>query len=246
MNNAVPKVAVHTAVGWHTPSAVAILKGLGARKQRQASDTSKVHYLHISATSNISDRPLTAGYVESRTFSDEEDIYSSEKYRQSCEVYMKRTTDIAVVEADEALGVDTYIVMGPTLFGLGTGPFNRCTMPIVSMIEAAKQNGACPVIGDGKSVWSRVHIRDLADLYDVMLRRIAEGRDDENMPNGRKGIYFAETGEHSWLEYSQKLAKAGKELGLPGDGRGSQRGPRRESASADARHGVPGRACLCC
>jgi nucleoside-diphosphate-sugar epimerase len=150
-------------------------------------------------------------YVETRTFSDEEDIYSYEKYRESFEGHPQRATDIAVIERGEQLGVRTHVVMAPTIFGLGTGPFNRFSVQLPYMIGAALKTGGCIVAKDGKTVWSHVHVEDVADLFLTLLRGVEQGQE---MPHGRKGIYFCESGEHTHLEMSQRLAKAGKELGV--------------------------------
>lgn len=159
----------------------------------------------------MSDRPHTAHYVETRTFSNEEDIYSYEKYRESFEKYEQRTTDVAVVETGEASNVKTYIVIPATIFGRGTGPFNQYTMQLPTMIGAALNSGNCIVVGDGKTVWSHVHIQDLANLFLVILRYMSES---DRAPSGRKGIYFCESGSHTHLEFSERLAKAGGELGV--------------------------------
>ncbi|KAK6086925.1 NAD dependent epimerase dehydratase family protein [Seiridium cupressi] len=201
-------VIVHAAAGWHELSARSLIIGMGKRREKAGK---AVHYLHISGTSNVSDRPHTQGYVESRTFSDAEDIYSYEKYRQSFEVYPQRTTDITVVETGEALGVSTYIVMAPTLFGLGTGPFNRYSIPIGAMLGPTLKQGHVAVLGEGKTVWSHIHIKDVAALFMVLLKNIELEND---VPKGRKGIYFSATGEHTHLEFSERMAQACYELKL--------------------------------
>ena len=165
----------------------------------------------ISGTSNLSDRPHSANFIEAHTFSDDEDIYSYEKSREAKEVYYQRTTDIAVVETGEALGVPTYIVMAPTIFGLGTGPFNKWSVQLPAIIADALQSQHVKVIGDGQTTWAQVHIEDLTDLFILLVRRIVDG---EHLPSGRQGIYFCETGEHTHLEMAQRLADAAVQLGL--------------------------------
>ncbi|PYH32490.1 NAD-dependent epimerase/dehydratase family protein [Aspergillus neoniger CBS 115656] len=199
---------IHAGAGWHTPSAKALIREQGVRRQTTNAD---VHYIQISGTSNLSDRPHTEGHIDTHVFSDEEDIYSYEKYRESRETYFQRTTDIAVIEEGEAAGVTTYIVMAPTIFGLGSGPFNRFSMQLPTMIADALRTGSCSVVSEGDTVWNHVHIEDLAALHLVLLQHILRGIE---IPSGRKGIYFCETGEHSRLEFSEYLAKAGHKLGV--------------------------------
>lgn len=185
----------------------ALIQGLGQRKQKVQH---KVHFFGISGVTNIADRPLTRR-TEIRTLSDEEDIYSFLKERQAEEEYMPRAADIAVVESGLELGVETYIVMAPHIFGVGTGSFNRFTFPVNMMMNGAKAHGKGFVIGTGDAVWSHIHVEDLADLYLVLLKRVVDG---ETIASGKKGIYFAESGSNSQMEISQMVAKAGKDLGL--------------------------------
>ncbi|OJI86041.1 hypothetical protein ASPTUDRAFT_27139 [Aspergillus tubingensis CBS 134.48] len=203
-------VIIHAGAGWHTPSAKALITGQGTRKAR-IGQTAAPHYIQISGTSNLSDRPYTDNYTDTHLFTDIEDIYSYEKYRESRETYHQRTTDLTVCETGSALGVSTYIVMAPTIFGQGTGPFNRYSIQLPAMIADALNSGAVSVVGKGNTVWSHVHIQDLAGLFVVMLQKICTGVE---IPSGKKGIYFCETGEHSHREFSERLAVAACELGV--------------------------------
>lgn len=201
-------VIIHAGAGWHTPSAKALITGQSIRKIKT---NSPVHYIQISGTSNLSDRPSTDGYTDTHRFSDAEDIYSFEKYRESREVYHQRTTDITVVETGEAVGVTTYIIMAPTIYGQGTGPFNRYSIQLPAIIADALQSGTVSVVGKGDTIWSHVHVRDVAGLHMTLLEKICT---NVTIPSGRKGIYFCETGEHSHREFSERLARAARELGV--------------------------------
>ncbi|OGM42806.1 hypothetical protein ABOM_008985 [Aspergillus bombycis] len=201
-------IIIHAGAGWHTPSAKALITGQGTR---HAKTNRPAHYIQISGTSNLSDRPHTDGYTDTHCFSDEEDIYSYEKYRESREAYHQRTTDITVIETGEAVGVTTYIVMAPTIFGQGTGPFNRYSIQLPAMIADAVRSGAVSVVAQGNTIWSHVHVKDVAGLHVTLLYKICT---KVAIPSGRKGIYFCETGEHSHREFSVRLAKAAHELGV--------------------------------
>lgn len=101
--------------------------------------------------------------------------------------------------------------MEPTIFGQGTGPFNRYSMQLPSLIADALNSGVVSVIEQGDTVWSHVHIEDLASFFIVLLKQICTG---VTIPSGRKGIYFCETGEHTHREFSERLATAAYELGV--------------------------------
>ncbi|CAI7643757.1 unnamed protein product [Penicillium bialowiezense] len=201
-------IIIHAGAGWHTPSAKALVTGQGARR---AALNRPVHYIQISGTSNLSDRPHTNGYTDTHQFVDDEDIFSYEKYRESREAYYQRTTDITVIETGEALGVTTYVIMAPTIYGQGSGPFNRSSIQLPAMIADAIKSGIVSVVSEGKTIWNHVHVQDVASLHMTLLQHICT---DSQIPSGRKGIYFCETGEHSHREFSEMLAKAAYELGV--------------------------------
>ncbi|KAJ5732571.1 NAD dependent epimerase/dehydratase family protein [Penicillium malachiteum] len=173
-------IIIHAGAGWHTSSAKALITGQGARR---AALNRPVHYIQISGTSNLSDRPHTDGYTGTHQFNDEEDIFSYEKYRESREAYCQRMTDITVIETGEALGATTYVVMAPTIYGEGSGPFNRYSIQLPAMIAEAIKSG----------------------VHSCM---------DSQIPSGRKGIYFCETGKHSHRKLLERLVKAAYELGV--------------------------------
>lgn len=118
---------------------------------------------------------------------------------------------MVVFEEGEKAKVRTYILMSPTIYGIGTGLFNRTSIQINSLIRAAQRGGFTPVIGKGDAEWDHVHVEDLAGLYEVLLSGSLRGN---LLPSVKKGVYFNETGHHSWREVSERIAKAGKEAGF--------------------------------
>jgi hypothetical protein len=55
-------------------------------------------------------------------------MYDYLKKREGIETYAQRTTDVAVVETGKKEGVPTTIIMSPTIYGIGSGKFNRLTI----------------------------------------------------------------------------------------------------------------------
>lgn len=184
------------------------MKGLSARRAKLGSP---VHYIHVSGAGNLSDRPQTQGYIETRTLSDQESIYHYMKYRESIEKSVQRTADITVVETGQQLDVLTYIVMAPTIFGIGSGKFKRYSTQLPAMIKNMLDTSSCLVLGDGETQWGRIHIQDLSSFLMCLCRNILEGK---IIPSGEKGIYFTETGRYTHRELSQRLADAGYKMGL--------------------------------
>ncbi|KAK9233872.1 hypothetical protein V1525DRAFT_414956 [Lipomyces kononenkoae] len=201
-------VIINTALAFHTESAVAMISGLS---DRQSKTGKKTWFIHTSGTSSIADRPISKIYCESREFHDTDDIYTYELNRESYEAYKQRTTDLAVFQIGRALAVKTTIVKPPTIFGLGTGPINKLSIQIPGLIRRALQYGQAVVIGDGHGQWDHVHIEDLVRLFELVLIKVLNGGED--VPYGLKGLLFAETGRHTWLDISKAIGAAGVELG---------------------------------
>jgi len=169
-----------------------------------------------SGTSNLGDNPITKTYTESRELLDTDDIYKYEQDRQAKEPYPQRAGDLAVFSTGIELGVKTTIIMPPNIFGFGTGPGNKLSIQIPDLVRTAIKLGQAVVIGDGTGEWDHVHVEDLAELYELVLRKVLNG--DEDVPYGANGMLFAETGRHTWMDVSKGVASAGLELGaLPTD-----------------------------
>ncbi|KAH8882150.1 NAD(P)-binding protein [Thozetella sp. PMI_491] len=203
-------IVIHAASGYHTPSAKALIEGLGERKRQNPN--AEVYYIHTSGTSNLADCPITGTFVESRIFSDkDQDIYNYMKEREAEEKYAQRTTDLVVVETGKVQNVPTTIIMSPTIYGLGSGKFNRLTIQYPRQMRGALQEGRAEFVGDGHGTWDFVHILDLALLYEIVLLDWVEDR--RVVPVGEQGIMFSGTGRFTWKEVAEGIAKAGVELG---------------------------------
>jgi len=202
-------IVIHTASGYHAPSAKALIEGLAKRKQLHPD--AEVYYMHTTGTSNLADRPITGIYLESRTFSDKDtDIYAYLKKRDEIEPYAQRNTDLVVVETGKRGNVPTTNIMSPTIYGLGSGMFNRLTIQYPRQMKAALNSGRAEYVGDGKGVWDFVHVLDLAALYEIVLLDWVEGR--RRVPVGEQGFMFSGTGTFTWKDVAEGIAKAGVAL----------------------------------
>lgn len=124
--------------------------------------------------------------------------------------YVQRANEMSVVETGLATGVRTTILMPPTIYGMGSGYFNRLSVQIPMVFQSALKRGQAVRVGDYDAVWNHVHIEDLTNLYEIVLARIAEGND---VPYGEKGILFSDGGEFLWSELYEGVARALKKRG---------------------------------
>lgn len=146
---------------------------------------------------------MTKEYYEPRILSDKDDLYTYLKTREALDPYPQRTTDLVAIETGLEVGVDTYLIMSPTIYGTGSGIFNRVSIQLPTIIRTAIKSGQVSVNGPGNGVWDAVHIDDLTLLYELLLAKVLAG---EDVPSGRQGIFFSETGDYTWLQLSQGLA----------------------------------------
>lgn len=160
----------------------------------------------------MSDMPISGAYrdPEPRTFSDKDDLYSYYKSRSRITPYAQRETNIAVMEYGIELNIATFIIAGPLIYGRGTGPFHKTSIQLPLLIRDSIKRQQAAYIADGSSSWSYVHVTDFASLYETIISKLLNG---EKLPSGKAGVYFAESGNNTWLEIADRIGQAGLELG---------------------------------
>jgi len=200
-------VVIQMAIGFHIGSPRDLILGLAERKKQTGKE---VHYIHTSGTSNLADQPITGKYHEERIFSDKENIYAYEKSREALQPYPQRTAELTVVDTGLKVGVQTHVIMSPTIYGIGTGPFHTLSIQFPAIIRSAIKTGQVETIGEGKGIWDYVHIADLVTLYTLLVSKIVAG---EALPSGEQGILFSATGRYTWGEAAEYIGKALFDLG---------------------------------
>lgn len=210
-------VVIQCGPGYHKSSAQALIQGLARRQAglRSSNDLmhNKVYYIHTDGTSNIADKPITRTYINDRIFSDaDQDIYEYLKKRNEIEDYPQRSVAISVLETGLAEEIATTIIMSPTIYGLGTGNFNRLTVQYPILMRAAMRQGEVACVGDGMGEGRFVHVLDLASLYELVL--LDHLSNTHALPAGTRSFLFSETGSYQWKEVAQNIGGVGKELGV--------------------------------
>ncbi|KAL7921379.1 hypothetical protein ACQKWADRAFT_124991 [Trichoderma austrokoningii] len=205
-------IIINTASAARAIGARALVEGLAERKKTTGEP---VWFIHTSGTSSIGNRPVSKVYTQEDApfeFNDKtQDIYEYELKREAHDPYSQRTGDVATVQAGEEFNVPTYIIMSPTIYGNGTGAFNKRSIQVPFLARRAVKKGYAEYIGEGAGVWDHAHIDDTAKIYELVLEKLFAG---ENIPFGRKGIYFAGNGRHLWKDLSDGLARAGFAAGV--------------------------------
>ncbi|KAK5946562.1 hypothetical protein PMZ80_000705 [Knufia obscura] len=205
-------IVIQCTSGYHGPSARALIRGLAQRRASQVNHTG-VYYIHTDGTSNLGDKPITRTHIEPRTFSDRDrDIYEYLVRRNATEHYPQRAVSISVVDTGLEASVPTTTIMSPIIYGLGTGHYNRLSIPYIIQMRSAIRDGYACYVGDGSGQHDYVHVLDLAVVYELVLADFVSGR--RKLPTGRDGIIFSESGNCTWREVAGHIARAGSELGV--------------------------------
>ena len=126
-----------------------------------------------------------------------------------------RKVDKIVIEANNDK-LRTAIVCPPTIYGVGRGPGNRRGHQVYELARCTLDKGHGVQIGEGKTFWTHIHVRDMSKCY---LKLFVLASENTNLPAwGDQGYYFTESGEHVWGEVSKLVAvEAFKQGYLPSD-----------------------------
>jgi nucleoside-diphosphate-sugar epimerase len=91
-------------------------------------------------------------------------------------------------------GIRTAVICPTMVYGQGTGE-KADSDQIPKLRRKSAEVGAGVYIGEGKNIWSNVHIADLVDLYILALERAPSA-----------SFYFAESGESSLRDVAEAVS----------------------------------------
>ncbi|KAL4936994.1 hypothetical protein BDV06DRAFT_216216 [Aspergillus oleicola] len=201
-------IVLHCATGLHTASAEALILGLGDSMEKTGRQT---YHIHTTGTSNLAYSILSSPNHTMQDLSDTDMIYEEEVRRNAENLYDQRTTDLVVIATADKTGVKAFLMMPPTVYGKGLGCFKTQSIQVPFAIRRTIDAGHPEYIGDGSGTVGYVHICDLADLYLLLLCRILDGAE---IPCGRTGYYFSNTGAFTWKYLNEKIGNIGVRLGV--------------------------------
>ncbi|KAJ7461155.1 hypothetical protein FB451DRAFT_1096097 [Mycena latifolia] len=190
-------VVIDTANADFPKGTQAILDGLKARHARTGI---KSIFIHSSGTGALTDN-AQGQFASDKIY---EDIDCAD-IRAIPRTYVHRETDTMISEASVEGYIRGYVVMPPLIYGRGTGPFSRTSVQIPALIRAALKLRQSIHVGPGLSMWNGVHVKDLVDLYFILLddalSRIPKA------PTGLECFYFCATDTYSWKELAAMIGR---------------------------------------
>ena len=159
------------------------------------------HWIQISgasalAAAEIADQTRVPGSPSDLIF---DDLDGAAHLRGFIQGYPSRAVDnyMLAVAADNMPQANTAIVMPPLIYGEGQGPGNQRSFQVPELARATLQRGRGLRVGKGQSRWGNVHIRDLGELFALLVQRAVEGGEGPGREEiwNLGGLYLASPGE---------------------------------------------------
>jgi len=195
-------IVIHTATADDLPSVLAVLRGVREKSARHEPIT----YIHTSGTSLLDDQALGA-FKSDKIYHDDR----QEEIDSLAASAPHRAIDLEILRARNELQgkAKIAIMIPPLIYGTSHG---RLTIQLPTLARWALKHGHPAHVGQGKSVWSNVHVRDLARGFVTVLHHLEspQGAQDPNP------YFFAEGSgddEPSWGEMVAVIGKALHEHG---------------------------------
>jgi nucleoside-diphosphate-sugar epimerase len=195
-------IVFNTANCDHRESVVALLSG--ARKKFEVSGKKPI-LIHTSGAGVLTEDSMGFGVPpELDHMQSEWDETDAEKHRDIPDSAPHRFVDIEVFGAAEQGFINTYLVVPPTVFGVGLGPFasHRMSIQIPRLVYHSLIRRQVMTVGAGENIWPNVHVADLAELYLIIM----EGALKDVAPSGLEGLYYPVSEHFSWKDVSQRIA----------------------------------------
>lgn len=183
-------VVLQLADADHLPAVKALVKGLNTK------DGKRRIYIHTSGTGVLRDESM-GNYASEKIYSD----LDMESIHALPITQPHKDVDAFLFKNNQ--NFESIIVCPPTIYGLGSGPFNRHSVQIPFMIRGYLKNGKASIVGKGLNIWGNVHVDDLANFFELLVEKALEGKAD----TGKNGWYFCTSGEHAWGDVVAKIAE---------------------------------------
>ena len=130
----------------------------------------------------------TYGEAGGRVYDDLKDI---QEIQAVIKASPARVVDNLVL-SQRASTIKTALIVGPVIFGTGRGPGNTRTIQGPECAKYTLKHGRGFRLGSGKSVWSNVHVADVAKMICLLVDAAVKNKD--GLWNG-DGVYLPENGQ---------------------------------------------------
>lgn len=143
---------------------------------------------------------LTGDKDPNRVFSDRSnddvDSLPDTAWHRNVDLLIKRAVDSKKLEGKAKVA----IILPPTIYGLGSGPFNRLSIDVPAWIRESLKEGEVKQYGESHYIWNDIHVKNLATAYLKLVDTLGSA---QKQP--QQLYYFAETNTHNWHELGERL-----------------------------------------
>ena len=193
-------IVLHTATADDLPSVQAVLQGV----QQKADRGEPIIYIHTSGTSLLDDN-AHGSFKSDKIYHDNvqseiDSLSDSAPHRQ---------IDLTILNARKALGnkAQIAIMIPPLIYGTSHG---RLTIQLPTLARWALKHGYPAHVGAGKSVWSNIHVADLARGFVTVLHHL------ESKPSDENPYFFCENSGENEPSWGEMVAAIGAVLHAEG------------------------------
>ncbi|EYE93121.1 NAD(P)-binding protein [Aspergillus ruber CBS 135680] len=181
-------IVFHTATADHLPSAEAVIAGINQR----ARNNQHTIYIHTSGASLLADE--SAGAFKSDNVFDDE---RPEQIDALPDTAPHRQIDLAILR-----GRQTLVMIPPVIYGVNQQD-GRLSIQLPTLARYSLKHGYAGQIGEGRSVWGQIHVKDLAYGYMTILHWLESTPAEEALKNP---YWFCENGQElSWHECAEVI-----------------------------------------
>ncbi|KAJ6172038.1 hypothetical protein N7470_001105 [Penicillium chermesinum] len=191
--------ALDAATYKHVPSVEAISRGL-ANRSKPVSGASVLSIPDI--TNNRYGEAPQKCYDDVKDASELRDIIHRNSTARAVDEYLLNIP-----------GTKTAIVFPPIIYGKGSGPVNQRSIQIPNLARNALETRQTIQVGKGESIWSNIHIADLAQVFVKLVEKAVTGT-EEDLWN-HNGLYLVGNSKAiTFGQISQLVANAAHKAGL--------------------------------
>ncbi|KIW78917.1 hypothetical protein Z517_08756 [Fonsecaea pedrosoi CBS 271.37] len=196
-------IVIHTATADHLPSVEAVI----AAVEQRASQGKQTIFIHTSGTSCLSD-DAKGEYKSDKIYHDDK----PEEIDALPDTASHRLIDLAILRARKKLGnkAKLVIMIPPLIYGANP-KYKRLSIQMPTLTRFALKHGYAGHVGKGDSVWSEIHVVDLARAYITILHWLEQTDASKVLENP---YFFCENGRE--FAFKDAVATIGKALHAAG------------------------------
>jgi nucleoside-diphosphate-sugar epimerase len=195
-------IVFHTATADDLPSVQAVLQGVHQKADRGE----PIIYIHTSGTSLLDDQ-AHGSFKSDKIYHDNK----QEEIDSLSDNAPHRQIDLTILNTRKALGSKARIaiMIPPLIYGTS---HHRLTIQLPTLTRWALKHGYPAHVGAGKSVWSNIHVRDLARGFVTVLHHLeSKSSEDDQNP-----YFFCENSGDDEPSWGEMVAVIGEVLHAEG------------------------------